>query len=70
MSELDELAYTYGWEKWGDGFVYSKSGGEFYLSRDEFYFACACCSRKAVIKTGLTDPQIKNIIKSLGLNNE
>ena len=63
---INELAWRYHWEQYGNTFILTKANGEFVIAEKSLIFVCSGCSKRTVIKTGLTLTETKNIIKGLG----
>lgn len=63
---VEDLAWRYCWEQYGNTFILPKKNGEFVIAENTLIFVCNCCNRRTIIKTDLTKADIKNIIRSIG----
>ena len=63
---IDELAYNYGWEKWGGVFIRQRACDELFIDTKFREFGIRNEMRSTTLKYNLTSGNIKTLIKLFG----
>lgn len=64
---IEELAYNYGWEKWGCQYIRQIPDGELYIDLDFKEFGYRDSMRNKVLKINLKQGNIVTLIKLFGI---
>ncbi len=63
---IEELAYNYGWERWGNVFIRQRADGELFIDVGLREFGVRNAMRSMTLKNNLTSSNIKTLIKLFG----